>query len=235
MHHARGPAFATALLLGALVAPPGVGPAVARGLADDAAASRIAPADVPVVGGCEGCEAAFDGLPDTVTSHTRLAPADEPGEPLALRGRVVDAAGRPRPGVILYAHQTDAGGHYPALPPEVSAGADARRHGRLRGWAVTDAEGRYGFDTVRPGGYPDAPIPQHIHLQVIEPGCATYYVDDVMFRDDPRVTPAIARASAEGRGGSGLVRPERVDGVWRVQRDIVLGRNVPDYRDCAAN
>ena len=76
-------------------------------------------------------------------------------------------------------------------------------------------------------------MPQHIHLYVIEPGCALYYIDDVLFRDDPHLTPAVARKMDHGRGGSGIVTPERVADGWQATRDIVLGRNIPGYPACA--
>lgn len=192
----------------------------------------IASPHTPIVGlPCEGCDAALDGMPAQPASSVQLAPPGEPGEPLRLTGIVRDAAQRPRAGVIVYAYQTDHAGIYPAA---ASASTEsARRHGRLRAWAATDATGAYTFRTIRPGGYPDSDLPQHIHLHVIEPGCATYYIDDVMFSDDPRLTPRVVRELDIGRGGHGIVTPTRHDGVWQVQRDIVLGRNIDGYRDCS--
>lgn len=75
-------------------------------------------------------------------------------------------------------------------------------------------------------------MPQHIHLYVIEPGCALYYIDDVLFRDDPHLTPAVAVKADQGRGGSGIVTPQRAGNGWLAQRDITLGRNVPGYPSC---
>lgn len=196
----------------------------------------VAPASdsaaIPIVGlPCEDCEVALVGLPAEPPTVARLTAPDEPGEPLQLSGIVRDATGRARADVIVYAHQTDRRGIYPE--DGVSGPAEVRRHGRLRGWAHTDAAGRYAFETIRPGGYPDSGLPQHIHLNVIEPGCATYYIDDVMFDDDPRLTPALRRKLDQGRGGHGIVTPVRTDGVWRAQRDIVLGARIPGYRPCA--
>jgi protocatechuate 3,4-dioxygenase beta subunit len=180
----------------------------------------------PVVGlPCDGCELALDGLPGDLSAVTRLAPVDEPGELMQLSGIVADTRGRPQAGIILYAHQTDAAGSYPpATPPH--------RHGRLRAWARTDAEGRYTFHTVRPGAYPGSNSPQHIHLHVIEPGCALYYIADVQFRDDPLLTAALLARIDDARGGSGLVQPVKRDGAWQVQRDIVLGQGVNGYPAC---
>lgn len=179
---------------------------------------------------CEDCQVALVGLPAEPPTVARLTAPDDPGEPLQLSGIVRDADGRARAGVIVYAHQTDHRGVYPE--DGVSGSVEVRRHGRLRGWARTDAAGRYRFETIRPAGYPDSGLPQHIHLNVIEPGCATYYIDDVMFEDDPRLTPKLRRKLDQGRGGHGIVMPVRADGIWQAQRDIVLGARIPGYRAC---
>lgn len=181
----------------------------------------------PIVGlPCEGCEAVFDGQPAVLSSRARIAPLDEPGEPMTLVGRVIDRAGRPRAGVIVYAYHTDRTGIYP--PPNVPTSEAARRHGRLRAWVQTDTRGDYRFDTIRPASYPGRNVPEHIHMHVIEPGRATYYIDDVMFRDDPKLTPRQVRHLGD-RGGSGIAVPERHNGTWLVRRDIVLGLGVPGY------
>jgi protocatechuate 3,4-dioxygenase beta subunit len=102
----------------------------------------------------------------------------------------------------------------------------------LRGWALTDGNGRYVFETIRPGAYPDRNIPQHIHVHVIERGCATYYIDEILFTDDPLLKPA--KMHEEKRGGSGITTPKRDgSGTWLVTRDIRLGLNIPDYPGCA--
>ena len=172
----------------------------------------------PIIGGsCEGCEYVFDGMPRTLDWAGRISPPEQKGTALRIDGVVRDRAGKPVPGVIVYAYQTDAGGLYPG---------GSTRHGGLRGWVKTDAAGRYRFDTIRPGGYPNTTIPQHIHMHVIEPGRATYYIDDIVFTDDPRLTPAERPRYVTGRGGNGLVTPVRRDGRLEVTRDIVLRQNL---------
>ena len=199
---------------------------------------RSAPAPAQVVGDerivglpCEGCEGVFVGMPTTFPSPARLAPDGEPGETLHLSGVVRDGRGRVREGVVLLAYQTDLGGHYArhgaARRPESA-------HSRLRAFARTDAGGRYAFDSIRPGAYPDRSMAAHIHLHVLEPGRCTYYVGDVMFEDDPLLSAALRSREQSAHGGNGIVVPARDErGHWHVTRDIELGLHVADYANCA--
>lgn len=194
----------------------------------EAPGAPAARAQEPIVGlPCEGCEEVFNGLPASLGSSVRIAPVGEPGETLRLEGTVIDAQGRPAPGVIVYAYHTDAGGLYPRDPG--AEGRGSSRHGRLRAWVRTDASGRYRFDTIRPASYPNSAIPQHVHMHVIEVGRATYWIADVVFDDDPHLTPS-ERSKASERGGNGLTVPRRdASGSWLVVRDIRLGEKVPGY------
>jgi protocatechuate 3,4-dioxygenase beta subunit len=175
-----------------------------------------------IVGGpCEGCENVFVGMPAQLAPQARIAPEDEPGQRMVLEGTVRGLDGEPVRGVIVYAYHTDDRGSYPKAET---------RHGRLRGWARTDAAGHYRFDTIRPGPYPGRTTPQHIHMHVVEPGRVTYSISEVVFDDDPLLSDAERRSAASGPGGSGVVHPERdAAGVWHARRDIVLGLDVTGY------
>lgn len=82
-----------------------------------------------------------------------MGPANEPGEVMRIGGRVLHPDGKtPAPGVIIYAYQTNAEGLYANGTAETEW---SRRHGRLRGWARTNAAGRYAFDTIKPAPYPN--------------------------------------------------------------------------------
>jgi protocatechuate 3,4-dioxygenase beta subunit len=186
---------------------------VLAGLALPALAARRE----PTIGGpCEGCDWVFDGQPAKLASRARIAPVAEAGAPMVIEGVVSSARGLPARGVVVYAYHTNQAGLYPPA---------GNRHGRLRGWAITDAQGHYRFDTIRPGAYPGRNVAEHVHMHVIEPGVGTYYIDNLEFEDDP-LNPR--RRGAE-RGGNGLMLPQRRDGVWQARRDIVLGRSIPGY------
>jgi protocatechuate 3,4-dioxygenase beta subunit len=167
-------------------------------------------------------------MPDSISSVVRIAPENEPGEPMVISGTVFDRTGAPAPGVIVYAYHTDAAGIYPKR--ERLRGTEAYAHGRLRAWARSDEMGRYQFHTIRPGAYPSGSNPQHVHMHVLEVGCCTYYLSSIKFTDDPLLSEAEREQALEGRGGNALVTPRRNEaGVWIVNRDIYLGRGIPGY------
>ena len=171
---------------------------------------------------CEGCEAVYEHSFEGLSWRTSIPPANEPGTPLILTGRVYRPDGTtPAPDVIIYVHHTNAQGVYPRRGDEKAWG---RRHGYLRGWVKTNAAGEYRFETVRPAAYPGRSDPAHIHMTVKEPERREYWIDEVVFTDDPLVT-AQYRAREERRGGSGILTPTRdASGSWTVRRDIVLER-----------
>ena len=169
---------------------------------------------------CEWCGApeAPAGLTATLIMPTR----GEAGERLIVEGTVYRPDGKtPAAGVLLYAYQTNAGGVYAKRGNETGNG---RRHGYLRGWLRTGADGKYRIETIKPGSYPSRNEPAHIHMTLQPPGEPERYIDDVVFEGDPLLTPE-HRARLRQRGGSGIVPLERnADGTLRVIRDIYLGR-----------
>lgn len=225
------PAFRTPTLLALLLAAspgckPEPGPAAAPqptvvDTAPPAASTWTRPALRPVAD-CEGCEAAWERDPATLGPTLRLTPPDEPGEPLVVEGTVYQADGRtPAAGVVLYFHQTNADGLYAGGTDESEW---SRRHGRLRGWLRTGADGRYRLETIKPGQYPSRIDPAHIHVTVLEPGADPYWIDDIVFTGEPGVD-ATYTAKRENRGGSGVVTLKKTaDGRLAATRDITLRR-----------
>jgi protocatechuate 3,4-dioxygenase beta subunit len=78
--------------------------------------------------------------------------ASAEGEVIRVQGRVLDDACKPIAGALVDLWQADANGRYghPADPNP------ARRDANFQGWgqAVTDAEGRFSFKTIKPAAYP---------------------------------------------------------------------------------
>ena len=179
-----------------------------------------------VGGDCEDCALMFAGMPSTLSWKTKLAPDDEPGEPLIISGTIYKRDGKtPARDVILYVYQTDSKGLYSPEPQQTQA----KRHGHLRGWVKTDAQGRYEFRTIRPASYPNSQNPQHIHAIVKETGLSFYWIDDFIFDDDLLLTAPV-RSRQTKRSGSGIITlSKNQENVWIGSRDIILGLNIPNY------
>jgi protocatechuate 3,4-dioxygenase beta subunit len=170
-----------------------------------------APQDVEYM---QALERAQKMKPARVGSVSRIAPASEPGSPLVINGRVFKADGRTAaPGVTVFAYHTDANGLYDVR----SAGPHSWR---LKGWAVTDAEGRFTFQTIRPASYPNSTIAQHVHLTLEGPGVNGRFSTEIEFDDDPKVT-AGQRAASRAAGIFGVIRPvTKRNGVDHVDTNI---------------
>ena len=177
---------------------------------------------------CEGCEAIYESpVPfDQLNSIDTLPDFNEQGPKIEISGIVYQRDGKtPAQNVVIYVYHTDQIGHY---TPGKNATGWEKRHGYIRGWMKTNAKGEYKFYTLMPGHYPGTTVPAHIHPTIKEPDKNEYYIDEYLFDDDPSLTTA-ERKRQEGRGGNGIVALEEKDGMLYGERDIYLGRNIPDY------
>ncbi|HWA32629.1 MAG TPA: hypothetical protein VG737_00795, partial [Cyclobacteriaceae bacterium] len=151
----------------------------------------------------------------------------QPGPKLKVTGTIFRKDGKtPAKDVILYIYHTDQKGEYPTKGTETGWG---KRHGYIRGWIKTNADGKYTFYTLRPAAYPGRQNPEHIHPVIKEPGVKEYWIDEYFFEDDP-ILSAHDRNTQPGRGGKGIIKTgKEKNGMQVAYRDIVLGLNVPGY------
>ena len=190
-----------------------------------------APNDPPpnqkVGGPCEGCEAVMEFGNQPLTSIDTFPLFIETEPKLKVSGIIYQKDGKtPASNVILYAYHTNRKGIYETKGNESGW---ARQHGFIRGWVKTGNDGSYTFYTFRPAAYPSGTEPEHIHMTVKEPGVNEYYIDNILFLDDPTLTKEF-KSKQPNRGGSAIVNPELRDSIWEIKRDIVLGLNIPEYR-----
>ena len=151
--------------------------------------------------------------PRTLSSHARIAPVGEPGTPLVINGRLFQRDGRsPAPGITVFAYHTDAQGLYD-LP------SNGPHSWRLKGWALTDPDGRFEFTTIRPAPYPRRAVAAHVHIGLEGPHLQRRSAG-ILFEGDPMISRQERDASARA-GRFGSVRPVVVrNGVQYVDYPI---------------
>ncbi|SFH20146.1 dioxygenase family protein [Pedobacter insulae] len=182
-----------------------------------------------VVGGfCDGCELMYIGIPQNITSIDTSSGWKEYGQQLMVTGKVLKLDGKtPAKNVILYYWQTDTKGYY---SPRKDVPEKASRHGHVRGWVKTNADGKYTIYTNRPTAYPDGSEPAHIHISIKEPNIATaYYIDDLVFDDDIILLKKMRNTKPKNRGGSGILRVLQQGSLQIAEHNIILGLNIPNY------
>lgn len=184
-------------------------------------------AEYKLVGNCEGCEAIFEYGNEILHPIDTLPDFSDAGPKLKITGTIYKPDGKtPAEGVILYIYHTDQTGVYPTKGNEKGW---ARRHGYIRGWVKTSADGRYTFYTLRPASYPNSENPQHIHPIVLEPDGKYYWLEDLNFADDPLLLARMRNPEAPRGGSSGVLHLQREGDLFVGRHDILLGKNVPGY------
>jgi protocatechuate 3,4-dioxygenase beta subunit len=153
------------------------------------------------------------------------------GERIIVAGQVTDEDGRPVPDTMLEIWQANAAGRYHHPTDQHDAPLDPNFKGEGR--VFTDAHGRYGFTTVKPGAYPwrnhpNAWRPNHIHFSLFGPAFATRLITQMYFPGDPLleldpVFQAVADPAARARliacFDLAITRPEKALGY---RFDVVL-------------
>ncbi|MHA6279383.1 dioxygenase family protein [Salinimicrobium sp. CAU 1759] len=180
-----------------------------------------------LVGGpCEGCEAVLEYGDKELDAVDTLPEFESAANKLKLTGTIYEPDGKtPAAGVIIYINHTNAKGIYPTRGDEEGW---AKRHGYLRGWAKTGKDGKFTFYTQVPGEYPSRNSPAHIHPYILEPNGKYYWMETYFFEGDELLSNE--HISSNPRGGtSGVVELREQDGMKVIERDFILGKNVPEH------
>lgn len=179
-----------------------IGAAAGVVLAGPALGGTVAPTPRQVEGPFHPIEKQSDTDFDLTLIEGRSGRAE--GELILVRGRVVDAAGRPLSGALVDVWQANHHGRYAHPDDPNTAPLDPD----FQGWALirTDADGRYGFRTIKPGPYPLSFLGdrgwrcRHIHFKVAHDG-QPELITQMYFEGDPLIEQdlEIAKAPAELR------------------------------------
>ncbi|PYR54705.1 MAG: protocatechuate 3,4-dioxygenase subunit beta, partial [Acidobacteria bacterium] len=119
---------------------------------------------------------------------TRQHEGEPQGERIIVAGRLLDEDARPIAGALIELWQANAAGRYRHVKDDHPAPLDPNVTGAGR--AITDADGRYQFTTIKPGAYPwrnhdNAWRPAHIHFSVFGSSFRTRLVTQMYFPGDP--------------------------------------------------
>lgn len=146
------------------------------------------------------------------------------GERIRVEGRVIDGDGAGVPDALVEIWQANAAGRYnhPRDTRDLPLDPAFTGYGR----SGTDADGRYWFETIRPGRVPyDAATMQaaHICLAVFGRGLLNHLLTRLYFADDPAAAddPILRRVPAARRATLLARRGERA-GATVYTLDIVL-------------
>ncbi len=140
------------------------------------------------------------GGTDLITNN--LVTADVSGERIRIEGRVLDGDRVPVPDALVEIWQADAAGRY-RHPQDARARPNAAFLGFGR--AATDDQGRYAFETIKPGAVPfderehQAP---HICVTVFARGLLNHLVTRLYFDDEAGNAgdPVLQHVPEERRG-----------------------------------
>lgn len=152
--------------------------------------------------------------PADVSWRAALATAADEGEPMVISGTIFESDGKtPAPNVLIYLYHTDAYGIY--------GRAGQHKHGRHRGWMLTDWKGRYEFSSIRPASYPNSTQSQHVHMTLTGVDFREDWIDSILFEGDRFLTDRERRPE---RGVlNHVVRLEKdAAGIGRAVRNIQL-------------
>lgn len=121
-------------------------------------------------------------------STTRSGAQRALGQRIWVAGRVVDQDGSPVAGAVIEIWQANAAGKYVHEMDRFDAPIDPNFTGIGR--IVTDAEGCYKFQSIKPGAYPVMESdwwwrPPHIHFSILGPSWMSRFVTQIFFPGEP--------------------------------------------------
>ncbi|GLR16533.1 hypothetical protein GCM10007940_11480 [Portibacter lacus] len=175
--------------------------------------------DVSKIPDCQWCGA--NEASANLKWETTIADHNVQGERLIMEGTIYEKDGvTPAKDVIVYAYHTNNDGLYEKKGDETGNGV---RHGYLRGWALTNSDGKYRFHTIKPAPYPNHSEPAHIHMTLKGKHFDEYWINATWFSGDQIITKEMTKKLTRTGGFSNIINLNlNEEGTWVGNRDIVL-------------
>ena len=154
--------------------------------------------------------------PTDVSWKTILSKDADKSEKMLISGTVFEADGKtPAPNVLIYLYHTDIEGFY---------GRNGEpKHGRYRGWMLTNAQGKYEFQTIKPAPYPENRFAAHIHTTLTTKTIKEDWIDNYLFEGDTLISPRERETAGKKGGFQPILKLEKsANGIWQATRDIQL-------------
>lgn len=156
-------------------------------------------------------------FPGKIGAKFDLATETDKGERMKISGTVYQPDGKtPAANTLIYLYHTDIEGYY-------GRSSEEHKHGRYRGWMLTNKNGSYAFVSIKPAPYPVQRFAAHIHMTVTTPTAREDWIDSILFEGD-RLISTRERDEAGKRGGfNPIVTLKKGDGgLYYATRDIQL-------------
>lgn len=157
-------------------------------------------------------------------TYNVLVKPETQGERIRIEGRVLDGDGAPVNDAMVEIWQANAAGRYRHPLDQGPAPLDPSFIGHGR--SGTDEDGRYWFETIKPGPVPfeggqtQAP---HIGVTVFARGLLNHVVTRIYFADEAgNATDPVLQRVPEDRRETLIARREVVDGKPVYRFDIIL-------------
>ncbi len=155
--------------------------------------------------------------PASLTSHSRIAAPAEPGTPLVVHGWVFESDGRtPAANITVHAYHRDRDGF------DFGPGDRAMPTWRLQGWAKTDDQGRFEFQTIRPAPDHLGREGAHLHFTMESAAFGRQWAPTVYLADDPWVTEKTRRQSAAAAEFGWVRETKTLEGIQHLDVRIRL-------------
>ncbi len=157
-------------------------------------------------------------VPANVSWKTVLSKDSDNGEKMIISGTVFESDGKiPAPNVLIYLYHTDIYGYY--------GKTGEHKHGRYRGWMLTDKQGRYEFQTIKPAPYPENRFAAHIHTTITTKNLKEDWIDNYLFEGDTLISAREREMAGKKGGFKPIVTLEKdANGIWKATRNIQLWR-----------